>query len=118
MVAAGAEAIRPALAHRGRRVAAISLVFVAAGPIIASVIKEAYFGGASRAFAFVVGLLVGPSPELVRFGPWANGWSLLPSDDYRHNLIMFCITCALTTLVCWWIVQKFLVRPAKVVATA
>jgi len=38
MVAAGAEAIRPA--HRGRRVAAISLVFVAAGPIIASVMAR------------------------------------------------------------------------------
>lgn len=170
MVAAGAEAIRPA--HRGRRVAAISLVFVAAGPIIASAIgialitliyaathgvasqsalvqlwqsavvfvaiaaiagytvgiapaaaaglmigvKEAYFGGAGRVFAPVVGLLVGLSPELVRFGPWANGWYLLSSDDYRHNLIMFCITCAPTTLVCRWMVRWFFVRPAKMVA--
>jgi hypothetical protein len=171
MVETGAEAIRPAQAHRGRRVAAIALVFIAAGPIIAAAVgialitlyaathgvgsqsalvqlwqsavvfvavaaiagytvgiipaavaglmigvKEAYFGGAGWAFALVVGLLVGLSPELVRLGPWANGWYLLPPDDYRHNLIMFCITCALTTLVCQWTVRWLFVRPARMVA--
>jgi hypothetical protein len=163
-------AIGPPSAQRGRRVAAIALIFVAAGPIIASVIgiglitlvyaathgvgspgalaqllqsavvfvaiaaiagytvglvpaaaaglmKEAYFGGAGWPFALVVGILAGLSPELVRFGPWAHGWYLLPPDAYRYNLMIFCITCVLTTLICRWMTQWFFVRPGRMVAT-
>jgi hypothetical protein len=173
MVETGAAAIRQLPARRGRRVGAITLIFVAAGPIIAAVIgiglitliyaathdvgspsalaqlwqaavvfvaiaaiagytvglvpavaaglmmgvKEAYFGGAGWAFALVVGVLVGLSPELVRFGPWGNGWYLLPPDAYRYNLMMFCITCVMTTLVCRWMMRWFFARPAKMVST-
>jgi hypothetical protein len=88
----------------------VGLVAAAAAGLMIGV-KEAYFGGTGWAFALVVGVLVGLSPELVRCGPWANGWYLLPPDAYRYNLIIFIITCVLTTLVCRWMVRWCFVRP-------